>query len=290
MADTRCKRKWTPGADLLPRTAHFECSLLRLASRADTLFSTATLQVPEWPWIQHIPQLDLVDDTEARRMLSISGSRFGAGCSVTIPTTIKHLIDSMCEMLIAFQQIVRESPDSMESFSVHTLRNWTQHRLLSLPKSPSQVPSHEGCLLELCRLRILLFSNLVIYPLPPAAGVGSKFSLDLRKTIDCITIHDPWPVYPDLLLWSTMLGAISANDGEDQLWYTTKLASRAVLTNTTGWCAAKEIFYSFLWWEGCDSLAYKLWMDAGCGLPLTRIVAEEASIRIDPACKNVDAE
>ena len=128
----------------------------------------------------------------------------------------------------------------MESFSVHTLRNWTQHRLLSLPKSPSQVPRHERCLLELCRLGMLLFSNLVIYPLPPAAGVGSKLSLDLRKTIDCITIHDLWPVYPDLLLWSTMLGAISANDGEDQLWYTTKLASTAVLTNTTGWYAAKR--------------------------------------------------
>ena len=60
-------------------------------------------------------------------------------------------------------------------------RNTVQHQLLSLPTSSSGLPRCEECIYDICRFAALIFSDMVLFALPPAAGVKPMLADKLRR-------------------------------------------------------------------------------------------------------------
>lgn len=126
---------------------------------------------------------------------------------------------------------------------------------------PDTISAH---LYETIRLSLLIYNNIVIYPMPPASGVGIRLMDSLQRNLSSLfDIGSSIKLqHPSLLLWSLMLGGISGHE-KSRIWYQEHF--NEILQSQTQyrkWLRLEDLFSSFLWSDiVLNEEAIKFWSE-----------------------------
>ena len=89
-------------------------------------------------------------------------------------------------------------------------RNYVQHSLMSLPadsESKGMVQAADP-FYELTRLAAIIYSLLVIFPLPPRTASFVELALHVKSQISNSKIGEAWARASELLLWVIVMGLL----------------------------------------------------------------------------------
>jgi hypothetical protein len=126
-------------------------------------------------------------------------------------------------------------------------RNLIQHRILSLNCEASNIVR------ELCRVAVLLFSSVVVYPLQNLAPM-QRYCGDLTQLL-----KDASEIDNGFRLWLLFLGAMASAQMNLQSWYILELKELAPKYGKQ-WSPVKRVLESFLWLDiACGEGGLEVW-------------------------------
>ena len=176
--------------------------------------------------------------THAQMMLS----RLKTGFSNTMPLlpdtkVLKAAVDAAAEATVALDHYHRMGPSQTVFADLIDLRNQAQDLVLRVPKmADALTTTHkhrafnptEALVQENVRLALLVYNNLVLYPLHPVSGLADRLARQLKMTLESTQRLCPglWTLHPNLLLWMLLLGGISIENVElrdEKAWFRTEL-------------------------------------------------------------------
>jgi len=159
------------------------------------------------------------------------------------------VLESYSEITVALDHHVRGGPTAPELVDLAEVRNWTQHRLLSLMPNLLDLSDPELCVHHAVRLATLIFSDMVIFPLPPTQGMKPRLALMLQQTLEACHLLRCWELHSQVLVWALALGAIAASYTAQRVWYIDQLLQETSLMQIENWFELESICCSFLWWK-----------------------------------------
>ena len=110
--------------------------------------------------------------------------------------------------------------------------------------------SQNSYVFEVIRLSLLIYNNLVIFPLPLSIGLDSRLARTLKHTLcSALSFNPSLPHrYTELLLWSVVLGGIGDHKGTDRVWYERQCKELLDLRpDIRKWHNLERLLTSFLW-------------------------------------------
>ena len=173
---------------------------------------------------------------------------------------LTDVLDAYSEITVALDHYFRGGPTAPLLVDLADVRNCTQHRLLSqLPRS-SDMSDPEACLHHATRLATLIFSEMVILPLPPTQGVKPRLALSLQQCLETCRLVGCWESHNQILLWALTLGAIAASYTISRAWYIDQLLLETSLMQIENWFVLELTCSRFLWWKPvCTDPLRVLW-------------------------------
>jgi hypothetical protein len=127
-------------------------------------------------------------------------------------------------------------------------------------------------LYEICRLGLLIFSNMVLFPLPAESGVAKRLVGLLRECLLNAVIlggdRDSWGPHSGLLIWVSLLGGMSSTSASERGWYVSCLAHVMAAGTTSAvpedWHVLEEqTLLRYVWWKYMCSLSGQtVWVEA----------------------------
>src|ERR1700761_8290392 len=145
------------------------------------------------------------------------------------------VLDAYSEITVTLDHVVRGGPTAPELVDLMQIRNYTQHRLLSQLPNPLDLSDPELCVHHAIRLATLIFSDMVIFPLPPTQGVKPRLALMLRQTLEACILLRCWELHSQVLLWALTLGAIAASYTAQRPWYIDQLLQETSYLQIQEW-------------------------------------------------------
>lgn len=143
---------------------------------------------------------------------------------------------------------------------------------------------------DICRWAALIYSDMVLFPLPASAGVKPRLASAMREAIErfeTVSINDDLirstlfsPGASNVLLWALMLGGLASIFTKHNVWYTRTLARHLSMSpRELDWPAFKDVMSSFLWWDYIfEEPGARLWWEARlCCLPEDTITLSSGS-------------
>lgn len=141
-------------------------------------------------------------------------------------------------------------------------RNAVQHRLLSLI-SPSFATPVELATFTTCRLAAMIYSEMVLFPMPLIAGVKPRLAYMLRKALGSDVQIPETSSMTQLRLWMVIFGAIAAKGTENRLWYIERLSSLMTVIDSKEYSDFVRTMKRYLWWDyACQEPALAAWSEA----------------------------
>jgi hypothetical protein len=159
------------------------------------------------------------------------------------------VLDAYSEITVALDHHVRGGPTAPELVDLLEVRNCTQHRLLSQLPNSLDLTNPELCVHHAVRLATLIFSDMVIFPLPPPQGLKPKLALMLRQTLETCHLLRCWELHNQVLLWALTLGAIAASYTAQRAWYIDQLLQETSVMQIEDWFVLESMCSRFLWWK-----------------------------------------
>lgn len=172
-------------------------------------------------------------------------------------------------------------------------RNAVQYRLLCLPpadtlavvgSTSTRPPAAETFLYEICRLGFLIFSNMVLFPLPAESGVAKRLTGLLRDCLLDAVIRSRGAINRDsewrrrhsgVLIWATLLACMAApSASSDRAWYVSCLAHVMAAAATSATTSAApdpaewpvledQVLSRHIWWRyTCSRPGQRVWAEA----------------------------
>lgn len=229
-----------------------------------------TLPIPTWP----------VTITTKDESLGI------ANAFTTLPTDVLGFHDLATTISILVHTVSHLNQYYHDGFPQSAIvvlcesRNRSQHYLLSLPsvlrisssndrvitpQSGEPFPELQQHLYEIIRLSLLIFNNIVVYPLPPFAGLDTKLARLLKDEINVATTNEPnlHRLHADLLLWAVFLGGISDYHDLNRSWYIEKARGiRRTIPYLRRWPDVESLLNSFVWFNSIlNEEGIKFWAE-----------------------------
>ena len=245
-------------ADTLSLYVHFTVNGQKQAAdcdhyRCDLYFASKYACRPNFAWRHPIVSL-VIDGKHVLDSTAIDmNSDIGAGFRYLRHTPggpqLLDVIDAYSEVTVALDHHVRGGPTAPELVDLMEVRNSTQHRLLSQIPNPLDLSDPGLCVHHAVRLATLIFSEMVILPLPPTQGVKPRLALMLQQTLEACHLLRCWELHNQVLLWALTLGAIAASYTAQRSWYIDQLLQETSLMQIEDWFALEATCCRFLWWK-----------------------------------------
>ncbi|EXJ79616.1 hypothetical protein A1O3_07895 [Capronia epimyces CBS 606.96] len=231
---------------------------------ADLYFASKHVRRPLFPWRRPHESLvisgkHLLDPT-AMDLDAKLGRGFRYFRSTSAGRQLLGTLESFCEVVTALDHHTRKGPSAPELVDIIEARNCAQHRLVS--QLPAEVDMSEAdcCVHHASRLATLIFSDMVIFPLPAAQGVKMRLAPMLQRTLEACDRLGCWSLHAPVLLWALTLGAIAASFQEGRTWYVSQLELHLSLFHVKQWSTLESICSTFLWWNPvCGEPGQTLW-------------------------------
>ncbi|KAK5045752.1 hypothetical protein LTR84_008844 [Exophiala bonariae] len=160
------------------------------------------------------------------------------------------VIALMRRLNLALDQFHRGGRDTPDFADIIQARNGIQHRILSLPQDPKGISPAGTYLYKLCRLCLLIYSNMIVFPLPPSSGVGSRYVTALKTLVVEESQKHLFPRKSSdfrLLLWAVVLGGISDGSDVHRSWFLRQYCWVASDIGVVSWQQLETHLTSFLW-------------------------------------------
>ncbi|ETI28582.1 hypothetical protein G647_01032 [Cladophialophora carrionii CBS 160.54] len=191
--------------------------------------------------------------------LGLLGAGFWQVWSLNAASTAAYLdrlfevIQDMADFTIVVENhasgrwIPRTSPEIIDQ------RNFVQHKLMSLHSEEELVVS--GGLVaedidvqyETCRLACIVYSFLVVFPVPPVVGPFETLVGRLKRTLKATD----WTVFDRprlrLHLWILIMGSIASIGLPDRPWFLLRVMEVLEDVGMTNWKGLKALLKTFLW-------------------------------------------
>ncbi|ETI27177.1 hypothetical protein G647_09860 [Cladophialophora carrionii CBS 160.54] len=178
----------------------------------DTIVSTRLGVRPGWTWPAAVPESlrhtgEHILDQTAAQLMQVMGSGF----SELQHEQMRQTLFLMCEATAALDHCHRGGPSPPSIWDVARIRLAVQHRLCSFdPLTPEQI-SLADLQFELCRLSALIYSDLVLFPIPEQSDVKPPLFYDLGRTLDKYeSVAEPSQIDRDFLAWCVLLAAAAS--------------------------------------------------------------------------------
>ncbi|KIW73219.1 hypothetical protein PV04_01353 [Phialophora macrospora] len=178
-----------------------------------------------------------------------------------------------CELTAALDHFQRNENHPPLFVDIVEYRKYVQYRLLSLTPVNSDGPlcNNDDYMYETCRIALLIYSDLNIWPLPPSTHARPRLARQLRDALGQYGTGAPETALPaDLLLWLAMMGAIAAHETRHEPYFVDLLARDP---RDLSWDIFHSIVRKYLW---CDFVvtppARHLWFQACMMRPVLNII------------------
>jgi hypothetical protein len=238
----------------------------RLLSLTDILQASIKGTQPRLPFVGDTASLvssgKHVLDHRALEFNTTLGTGFEQAGIVGISLKMYTAVLAACELTAAldhFQRNVNHPPLFVDMVEY---RRYVQYQLLSLAPITSDGPlSNNDYIYEACRIALLIYSDLNIWPLPPSTHARPRLARRLHDALDQNGTAALETVLPaDLLLWLAMMGAIAANNTQYETYFVGLLARDP---RDLSWDIFHTTMRKYLW---CDFVvtppARHLWFQA----------------------------
>ena len=167
-------------------------------------------------------------------------------------------------------------------------RNDVHHSLLGLPVANS-LWGQEFALYELVRVAGLIYSDLVLFPLPAETGVRGRYAKTMREGMEGGRVEGVGREEAGVVMWGCLLGAAAAAETRDGVfvhaevdesatkdirlgdrdWFVGKVRMCAetlgvgLRQGVKGWTEVREkVCRRYLWWDDvCDPVGGAVWED-----------------------------
>ena len=180
---------------------------------------------------------------------------------------LNSTIANLCDFTVIVNNYVEGRGFSRLASDITDARNFTQHSLMML-KAESDIsggvkPDDQY---ESTRIACIIYSYLVVMPIPPVIGLYERIAEDLRSAI----LREPIPAISmpqfrlRLHLWTLMMGAVISIGLPSREWFVTQLLHVSVLLSTNCWQDASSILRTFLWHPSTsDADGQDVWAQVG---------------------------
>ena len=154
----------------------------------------------------------------------------------------------------------------LKSLSLATIadrRNYVQYHLLKhkpAGRYPSRDFTEANMTYEPCRLGALIYSVLIIFPLPATNRPFMRLAGYLKVAFLDAGTTTNWVGATDMLLWVLVMGCIASRGTSYEDWFYEQLCSTVVAANLTEWYQLKHILSSVIWLDStCDMRGVAIW-------------------------------
>jgi hypothetical protein len=188
------------------------------------------------------------------------------GLSTTVEgSELYGVIKHICDFTIVVENHVQGRWAPRTFTVIIDQRNFVQHSLMSLKTKKELLDSNsivEEPLYECCRLAVIAYSFLVVFPLPPVAGPFEALVAQLRMELTAIGLHNPTVPGSNLLLWILVMGAIAAIGLPERPWFLSQIRTLSTQMGIGEWKRMRDILQSFLWLSSTsDPDGLDLWIE-----------------------------
>ncbi|KAL2044530.1 hypothetical protein ABVK25_012410 [Lepraria finkii] len=187
----------------------------------DLLHSTITHQKPSLrakPTVADLPEIAQFlppEDAETFAPVVTFPLRHASSLPDNTPTTKLLNILTLAETVTAALDYHKHKKNALASsnhkeVSIQSLtlaRNYVHHGLLSLAEANS-LWGAQFALYNVLRITALIYSDLVLFPLPKETGVRGRYAAMLREVLQ--GVGSLWRDEAGLLLWACLIGAVAA--------------------------------------------------------------------------------
>ncbi|EEP79918.1 predicted protein [Uncinocarpus reesii 1704] len=215
---------------------------------------TAEGRTPHWPTLLNPAMIEGQPDPIA---------------TAGLPADISEILQCMRDYNNVINVYSQGLLPELELAVIADRRNWIQYNLVSLR---SVYEYHEAFFdahktYEMCRLAAMIYSMLVIFPLPAANRPFKRIASMARMALmETETEPDPfasWRPGREMLLWALVLAGMAAKGTPDREWFVGKLAAALATAGPGTWEEVKEALGQVMWMDSvCDMGGQALWMDA----------------------------
>ena len=162
-----------------------------------------------------------------------------------------------------------------------------QHQLCCLDPPSNIVPSRDESLYNIVRLATLMYSDLVLFPLPDAVDIKPRLAYDLRKALELLLAETRLESQEekDLVAWCITMGTIVSYETVHQEWYVERLAQTLREDQRLlDWILFQTLMSYFLWWDYVlQPRCWDVWNEAAQMLQADRSKSPSIEMRDTPA-------
>ena len=117
---------------------------------------------------------------------------------------------------------------------------------------------------EACRLGLVIYSLLILFPVPLMTEPYPELAQLLRHELDLIQIDlSVWMPDLEFLLWLLVMGGMAALGTENRWWFIRQVHWLASILEITSWEQLKTTMDSILWLNTpCDFEGLAIWEEA----------------------------
>lgn len=175
------------------------------------------------------------------------------------------VIQHACDFTVVVENYVRGRWTPRTSTEIMDQRNYIQHSLMSLPSyralSADEVYVDEVHY-ESARLAVIIYSFLVIFPIPPVAGPFETLTRLLRRESEQHILKHARRARLHIQLWILMMGAIASIGLPCRPWFLSELAVYMKMAKIDSWQDLQAILQTFLWHPGTNNVdGLDIWDD-----------------------------
>ncbi|KAK5047465.1 hypothetical protein LTR84_006561 [Exophiala bonariae] len=178
-------------------------------------------------------------------------------------TELRTIFTDLSRYTLAVDDFVMGRPEALSRRNLANERNLTQHNLMS--KCPDfDDPDHElsEAFYTSCWLAAAIYSLLSVFPMAQWNAPFAILSQRLKVQISSTTVQERWNEVPLLMLWITIMGAISSSDFLEHSWYISVLERLVYRLEISSWEDVKSELEKFLWYDNISSPdGYMIWKE-----------------------------
>lgn len=144
------------------------------------------------------------------------------------------------------------------------IRNSIHYHVMNLPSIFEDTLEAPSLKYEACRLGLVVYSLLILFPVPLMTEPYPDLAQQLRNELDYIQI-DPsfWGRDLDLLLWLLTMGGIAALGTDNRWWFIQQIQWVTQMMELDSWEHFKATVASILWLDSpCDFEGLALWEES----------------------------
>jgi hypothetical protein len=264
------------------------CSLfhayINVLNSADLLLSAANLRKPTFPATSptgksvHFERLEGFFKYPWEFSKSISyGSGFHCISALKYPGyEYAHMstfldLGNFCGTLHAYHEgLLREISISRIADS----RNKLTHQVLSLPQARdlefsqrtanvSDVEYHHLEVYEACRLTAMLYTIMVVFPLPRSRHARDYLIPLIRNALDCVAPYTSTQEVRGLYFWCLVVTGVAATGYPVRDWFLRRLPRVTSYLKIESWTEAEKFLEKFAWLRcACNQAGLTFWADA----------------------------